>query len=186
MGVALEVAALAGALAYVVLAIRRSVWCWPFAIMSAVLYLQVFAASGLLTQAALQVFYVAVALRGWWLWSRSAEDLAIVRWPLAAHGLLLIAVALLVAVTFQLLPDEEPAWTRWLDAATACAAVAATWLVAHRVLENWHWWLVIDAVSAALFAARGLWLTAALFAGYFGLALLGLGTWRRAWQRANS
>ena len=54
---AIEWVAAGLALGYLGFAIRQSAWCWAFAVVSAVLYLVVFARAGLVMQAALQVFY---------------------------------------------------------------------------------------------------------------------------------
>ena len=41
----------------------------------------------------------------------------------------------------------------------AWASVFATFLVARKVYENWHWWLIIDSASACLYFTSGLYLT---------------------------
>ena len=76
------------ALAYLLLAIRQNPWCWACAIASAVLYLSLFAQAGLRMQAALQVFYVAMAVYGWRAWRGTAATppLAVGRWPARWHG----------------------------------------------------------------------------------------------------
>ncbi len=42
-----------------------------------------------------------------------------------------------------------PAAWPFVDSMVAWASVFATFLVARKVYENWHWWLVIDSVSCA-------------------------------------
>jgi nicotinamide mononucleotide transporter len=59
-------------------------------------------------------------------------------------------------------------------------AVFATFLVARKVYENWHWWLIIDAASACLYFAKGLYLTVLLFALYLALIVIGMREWRRS------
>ena len=54
-----------------------------------------------------------------------------------------------------------------------------TFLVARKVYENWHWWLVIDSVSLGLCVNRRLYLTTLLFAVYLLLIVAGLREWRR-------
>ena len=51
----------------------------------------------------------------------------------------------------------------------AWASVFATFMVARKVYENWHWWLVIDSVSLCLYFTRRLYLTTLLFALYLAL-----------------
>jgi nicotinamide mononucleotide transporter len=52
-------------------------------------------------------------------------------------------------------------------------------LVARKVYENWHWWLVIDSLSMWLYYTRGLYVTMVLFGLYLVLIALGMREWRR-------
>ena len=70
----------------------------------------------------------------------------------------------------------------YLDSFTTVGALVATYMVAKKVLENWIYWFVIDAVSVYLYGARGLFLFAGLFVGYLLLIVIGFRTWTRQWQ----
>ena len=59
------------------------------------------------------------------------------------------------------------------------SSVFATFLVARKVYENWHWWLVIDSVSLCLYLTRRLYLTMLLFGLYLVLIVIGMRQWRR-------
>jgi nicotinamide mononucleotide transporter len=66
------------------------------------------------------------------------------------------------------------------------SSVFATFLVARKVYENWHWWLVIDSVSLGLCVSRRLYLTTLLFALYLLLIVAGLREWRRSPRAAHA
>jgi len=51
--------------------------------------------------------------------------------------------------------------------------------VTRKILENWLYWIVINAVSVWLFMDRGLSLTSGLFALYIVLSVIGYLSWRR-------
>jgi nicotinamide mononucleotide transporter len=51
-------------------------------------------------------------------------------------------------------------------------------MVARKVLENWLYWFVIDAVSIGLYLDRELFFTAALFALYLIMIVFGYRSWR--------
>ena len=70
MSQAWEITAVALAIAYLVLAIRQSLWCWPAAIASTGIYVGLMYQASLYMESALQFFYIAMALYGWWAWSR--------------------------------------------------------------------------------------------------------------------
>ena len=188
------------ALAYLVLAVGQNAWCWLFAALSSVLYLWLFAAAGLRMQAALQVFYIAMAGYGWLAWhrgrragaepdgnarSRSAEGMAVSRWSPRRH---LAAVGLVVVVTcinaalLRAAPSPAEAgaaeWVPYADAAIAWGSVLTTWMVARKVLENWLYWIVLDLAAAWLYGSQGLYATAVLFVVYAVIAARGYRSWR--------
>jgi len=57
-------------------------------------------------------------------------------------------------------------------------------LLMQRKLATWPWWLAVNTVSVPLFASRGLWLTAVLYAAYWCNAWHGWWHWRRELQAA--
>ena len=59
----------------------------------------------------------------------------------------------------------------------------ATWLLARVYLENWAYWIIIDAVSIYLFVAQGLVAIAVLFVLYLGIAAAGLVDWWKTWRK---
>jgi nicotinamide mononucleotide transporter len=68
----------------------------------------------------------------------------------------------------------------WWDAAVAMGSIAAQILLAQRRLENWIAWIMVDIVAIALYAHRGLTLTAALYVLFLGMCIVGWLQWRRA------
>lgn len=174
-----EALAVALAVAYLVLAIRESAWCWPAGIVSSAIYGLLFAGARLYAEALLQLFYIAIGLYGWWHWSRPREALPVVRWSAGRHLRALGLVAVLTLANGAALAALTSAALPYLDAFVAWGAVITTWMVARKVLENWLYWFVIDAVSVYIYASRGLWLTAVLFLGYLVLIVIGYRAWRR-------
>lgn len=180
MGLLAEAVAVALGVAYLLLATRENRLCWVAGGASALLFLLLFARSGLAGQALLQGYYLAMAVYGWRYWYRLGNDsaaLTVTRCPRSWHLLALLLVT--TATLLTVLPRHAPEPAHWLDAATSWGSVVTTWLAARKVLEHWLYWIVIDAFSAVLYLDRGLLLTAALFAAYCGLALRGWWLWRR-------
>lgn len=180
--------AVALAFAYVLLAIRQSRWCWPAAAASAAIYLVLFARGGLPMQAALQVFYMAMAAYGWHAW-RSAHgepaELRVRTWPRRWHVLALSAVLLATALNVRLLPGESGLFVAGADAFVAWGSVLATWLTARKVLENWLYWIVFDVIAVVLYFAEGFHATAGLFVVYVVLAIRGFIAWRADFARSS-
>ena len=170
------------AFAYVVLAIRQSAWCWVASVVSSAIFLVLFGRSGLLMQAWLQAFYIAMAFYGWWAWrgaGASGQTLQVTRWPWRWHAIAIAAVTGLSLLNGYVDSRSGAAgFVPYVDALTAWAAVFTTWLVTRKVLENWLYWIVIDLVSSALYWGQGLQATAVLFVVYAILAVQGYRQWR--------
>jgi nicotinamide mononucleotide transporter len=123
-----------------------------------------------------------MAIYGWRAWrgSGTGNPLAVQRWPLRWHAAALLVVVVVSASNGAVLgrATVHPL-VPYADAFIAWASVFTTLLVARKVLENWLYWVVIDAVAAVLYAAQGLHATAALFVLYSALAVRGYLQWRR-------
>jgi nicotinamide mononucleotide transporter len=178
-----EIASFVLALVMVVCSIKELHWSWPLAIASSALYFFVFKNSLLYGEAGLQVVFAALALWGWWQWLRKGEDAqpALVIQRLSSRGwwLVLIISALMwpsLALLLQHFTDTDVAW--W-DALPTALSLVGQALLGRKYIENWLVWLVVNAVSVALFVHKELWLTALLYALFTAMSVWG---WR-AWQR---
>jgi nicotinamide mononucleotide transporter len=67
-----------------------------------------------------------------------------------------------------------------LDAVLTSYSLVASWWGARKHIANWWLWIVVDLVYIGEYIYKDLWLTALLYAGLVGLAVLGLRDWRRA------
>jgi nicotinamide mononucleotide transporter len=179
----LEILATLLGVANIVLFVRRSIWNYPFALAMVSLYAVVFFEAKLYSDAGLQVFFLAVNLYGWWTWSRNrAEAGEIVVEHLTRAGLAgwitgsLLAILGWGTMMARLTDASYPYW----DGSVAMLSVAAQILMTRRYLENWHWWIVVNAVSIPLYLRKGLDLTAGLYTLFLVLAIWGLIEWRRA------
>ena len=63
-----EALAVALSITYLLLAVRENIWCWAAGFASNAIYLFVFWGVSLLMDSALQVYYMAIAVYGWWQW----------------------------------------------------------------------------------------------------------------------
>ncbi len=67
----------------------------------------------------------------------------------------------------------------YLDAFPTAFSITGQWLLGRKYVENWPTWVLVNVVSVALFAVKGLWLTVALYALFTVMALIGWRTWAR-------
>jgi nicotinamide mononucleotide transporter len=180
----LEWSAVGLGLIYLILIIRERRVGWIAGALASAIFLFVFWDAQLPGQALLQIYYVAIAVRGWLHWGNDS-DLSVTRLSSSQH---LAALALLVvaSVLTIILRDSSTDITAAADALTSWGGVIATWMVAQKKVEAWVWWIVIDAATVALYISAGLIASSALYLIYTGLAVFGLWQWYRTFQQSSA
>jgi len=179
----LELMAMLLALAYVILAALGSIWCWPAAFISTALYTVVFYDVLLLMDSALNAYYLVMAVYGYWLWQKKSADepvdslFSVITYPILWHVKIGIGLTLISSALGYVMANYTSASFPYLDTFTTVFAIFATYLVTQKVLENWLYWLIIDAVSIYLYIEKGLMPTAVLFIIYLVIASYGYFKW---------
>ena len=190
----LELTAMLLALAYVIWAAAGSLWCWPAAFISTALYAYIFYDVLLLMDSALHVYYLIMAVYGFWVWKKDANAsspqgkpvLNIVSWSANFHIKVCGILTIVSMALGYIMANYTPAAFPYLDTFTTVFAVFATYLVTQKVLENWLYWLVIDAVSIYLYIEKDLMPTAVLFAIYIGVATFGYIKWQGLYKNKTT
>lgn len=178
----IEIAAVLLGIANIVLIIRRSVWNYPFALAMVTLYFFIFRDLKLYSDSGLQIFFFAVNLYGWWAWTRNRAEMGeIVIERLGRDGLLAWIAGSIIATMawgFIMSRHTDASYPFW-DAGVAMLSVAGQMLMTRRYLENWWWWIAVNAISIPLYIVKGIYLTAGLYALFLVLAIAGLIEWRK-------
>ena len=173
------------AIAYLLLAIRQSIWCWFCAAVSSGIYIYLFIGARLYMESGLNLYYFLMAAYGWIVWNDVARDgdvRPVVSWPLHWHLAAIAAIVAVSALSGTLLNQFTDAALPFIDSLTTWGALWATFLVARKVFENWWYWLAIDAVSVWIYWTRDLELTSVLFFIYVLMIPFGMLAWRRSMQ----
>jgi nicotinamide mononucleotide transporter len=180
-----EAVAVVLAVAYLILAAQENLWCWACAFISSALYTWVFWSVNLYMEAALNVFYVVMAVVGWWQWRAGSSDtgFGIRTLSLQQHGLLVAAMLMMAGLNGWLMGHFTDAAWPFVDSFTTWSSIITTFLVVRKVLENWLYWLLIDSISIFLYMDRGLYLTVLLFVIYLVIVVFGYLNWRRDWRQ---
>lgn len=177
-----EWVAVSTALVYVVLAARNNIWCWPWGIISCSLWTWCsYFLYDLYLDALLQVFYVLMGMVGWIRWAGKTNQSpeSITSMTLKEH-LLLFIIGIPLSMLFGFYFDEfTPAAATYLDSFTTVFAILATFLLVNKKVENWLYWIVIDAAYIYLYYSRGGWLFSLLMVVYTGIAIQGYFKWRK-------
>jgi nicotinamide mononucleotide transporter len=181
----IEVAGFVTTLAGIWLTTRRLLICWPVVLVSDVLYLIVFYRAQLLSDALLQLFFIAFTLYGWWHWWRGVRDDGEVRViPLKTRDMLAgLAAGALGAVALGWLMAKIGAALPHLDATLASYSLVASWWQARKHMANWWLWIAVNVVYVGEYLFKDLRATALLYSLLVILAVMGLVEWRRAAAR---
>ncbi len=183
----LEYLAVILALGYVWLAAKQSIWCWPCALLSTAIYTYLFWEVSLPFHTGLNAYYMAMAVYGWVQWNKPLNaTLEVKVWPVSRH-LLGISVLTLVSLGLAVLAEHVlNAEHVYLDAFITVFSIFTTVLVAHKVRENWLYWMVINSFAAYLYFVMGLYPTSLLFVLYLGFAIYGYISWGKPQRSLDS
>lgn len=128
----------------------------------------------------INLYFLAMSIYGWWMWTRKTNDAQSVAWAGRrengiALGLSLLFFGLFYEVLVHFTNSTVPVW----DALTAGGSVGGMYLMAKKRVENWIYWIVVDVISTPLYAYKGAWFVALQFLIFTALACWGLRDWRR-------
>lgn len=178
----LETVAVVFSIAYLLFALKENSLCWYCAFVSTAIYTWIFGDVRLYMESLLNVYYLVMAVYGWYQWRKggvSHQGVQITCWGMQKHARAIIVVVLISVISGYLLTENTEARLPYLDSFTTWGAVLTTWMVARKILENWLYWVVIDAASIYLYLDRELYQTVTLFVLYVILAVVGYISWRK-------
>jgi len=184
-----ELTAVLLAIAYLLLAVRQNRWCWAAALVSTAIFTVLFWQVQLMMQSALNGYYMAMAVYGWWQWQHGGGregSLPITRWRLYEHALALLVIVAFALISGYLLARHSQAAWPYLDSLVTWGAVVTTFMVARKVLENWAYWMVINSLAIFLFVDRGMALTATLHVAYLVISVFGWIRWHRDYRQQEA
>jgi len=170
---------------YVFLAARENIWCWAAAFVSVCLYIYICIKAQLFAETGLQVFYLIMAFVGYFQWQKKSDrsHRGISKWPVKTHVVILVVGTFIALGLGKFLENFTEAALPYFDSFTTIFSMITTWMVTKKILENWLYWVIIDASSVVLYANRDLYLTALLFVAYTIIAMLGYFKWLKVYNR---
>lgn len=182
----LEIVGVAVGLVYLYLEYRASAWLWVASIAMPAIFLGVYYDAGLYADFGISIYYILASVYGLACWLRGAgkgqQPLRITHTPSSRWLPLALAFVAIGAAIGVVLSRYTDSTVPWADAATTALSIVAMWMLARKYVEQWLVWFVVDVGSAALYAYKDLWPTAALYLAYAVVALVGYRKWKRLMQ----
>lgn len=174
------------AIAYILLAIKQSLWCWPAAFFSTLIYSILFFDVSLLMDSALNIYYLIMAVYGWYSWKYGGklqkEELELNTYGLIKNIKIIIILGFISLGFGYIMENYTNADFAYVDSFTTIFAIFATYMLAKKVLENWIYWIIIDTISIYIYIQKGLNLTAILFVIYTILAFIAYKNWKKEYD----
>lgn len=169
-------------------AARERVWTWPVGNLNSALFLVLFVEAKLYANGALQIVFIALGCYGWWEWLRrhgpDHRPLVVTRTTSVEWlGMGVAGAAVLASWTWWLATRTDSPAPFW-DSAVLALSLVATYGQARKLLESWWLWILVDVISVPLYLSRGLVPTAAVYAVFGGLCVVGLREWSGALRRS--
>jgi len=163
---------------YIILAVKENIWCWGAALISVSLYIYICFSAQLYPETGLQVFYFIMAIIGYYMWNKENKE-EIKEWSEIKHLLIILSGAILTFFMGFYFSTYTNSQMPIIDSFTTVFSIIATYMVIKKVLGNWLYWIVIDAVSIYLYFNRDLHLTSLLFICYTIIAIFGYFSWMK-------
>ena len=180
-------------LIYIYLEFRASIHLWTVGAIMPVVYAIVYFQAELYAQGGIQLYYVAAALYGWGKWRNwkkrkqegDPDEIPISRLNQIGFQRCLYLAAFLSLPIFGVLKYFNESNVAYFDALIASFSIVAMLMLAMKVAEQWIMWFIVDVACVILYLYLSLntdtqlFATAALYALYSILALVGYFKWKK-------
>ncbi|NND95001.1 MAG: nicotinamide mononucleotide transporter [Flavobacteriales bacterium] len=173
--------------AYVILAWYQKKLCWVLGGIGSAISVYYFLHEDirLYAEAGLYLFYVFVAIYGWWVWGRP-DSRTISELSSSMHLRLILGSFVGAYALFYVTSSFTDAARPLADSISTVFGVLATFMTIRKVLSSWIYWILIDIFSIWLYLNRDSEIYALQMLIFAILAIFGYLQWRREFQRTQN
>lgn len=182
----IEIIAAFTGLLYLWLEYKADIRLWIVGIFMSALYVYVFGVNKFYAIMGINIYYLFAYFYGWWKWKKGTSSNKEI---LIAHTsiryipwLVICSIAFFVAISF-ILNKYTDSTVVWGDAFITALSITGMWMLAHKLIEQWWIWIVVNAVSTYIYFIQGLYPTSVLFFIYTFVSLMGYFKWRKLMQK---
>ena len=167
---------------YLLLEYRASIWLWPVGILMPLAYVWIFYQNGFYANMGINIYYLLAGAYGWWKWKKGEKqdaEIQIVHTPLKRIiPYALTTILLFIGIAWMLirLTDSEVPYG---DAFIAASSMTGMWMMAHKQLEQWFVWIVVNIASSIIYLRSGMYPTAVFYLIYSIVSIFGYLNWRK-------
>lgn len=185
--------------------IKKNIWVYPTGIISTLIYVYILFNFGLLGDCMINVYYTAMSIYGWILWSKNSEDHIHVEVSWATKkermfaGVLFFLSLALVTIIYYFKPyiDNQFSmdgtslglyhldWANWLDVITTSIFLVGMWFMAKQRIDNWIFWIIGDFICIPMMIFKELGITSVQYLVFTIMAILGYVNWQKSLKKKN-
>ena len=170
-------------LLYIWLEYKAHIGLWIVGIIMPALDVYLYYNHGLYGDAGMAVYYTLAAVYGYIAWKlgnvKEKVPLKITHTPLKLYlpilAFFLVAWGLIYYVLITWTNSTVPV----LDAFTNALSFVGLWALSRKYIEQWFFWIVVDAVCTLLYIQKGIPFKAGLYGLYVIIAIFGYFKWQK-------
>jgi nicotinamide mononucleotide transporter len=180
----LDIATTILGLIYIWLEYRAHIALWVVGIVMPALDVYLYYRHGLYGDAGMAVYYTVAAVYGLLVWKfkktkKSHQSLPIIPMPKEQYLPAAVFFFAAWALTYYVLITWTNSTVPVLDSFTNALSFVGLWALARKYLEQWFFWIVVDAVCCVLYVQKGIPFKAGLYGLYVVIAVFGYLKWKK-------
>ncbi len=189
-------------LIYIWLEYRASIVLWVVGIIMPALDIYLYYSHGLYGDAGMACYYTIAAVYGYIVWrptpdpsrregsgehevSSTVSELPITHMPLRLYLPVVLFFFAAWGATYYVLVTWTNSTVPVLDAFTNALSFVGLWALAHKYIEQWFFWMLVDAVCCVLYVQKGIPFKAGLYALYVIIAIAGYFKWKQLSKQSS-
>ena len=171
-------------LIYIWLEYRASIALWFVGIIMPALDVWLYWSHGLYGDAGMAVYYTLAAVYGFYVWKfkktrKLKQSLPIIHLPRRQYLPATLFFLFAWGATYYILVNWTNSTVPLLDSFTNALSFVGMWALARKYLEQWFFWIVVDAVCCFLYIQKGIPFKAGLYGLYVVIAIAGYYKWKQ-------
>ena len=171
-------------LIYIWLEYRASIALWFVGVIMPALDVWLYWSHGLYGDAGMAVYYTFAAVYGFYIWKfkktrKQKQSLPIIHLPRRQYLPATLFFLFAWGATYYILVNWTNSTVPLLDSFTNALSFVGMWALARKYLEQWFFWIVVDAVCCFLYVQKGIPFKAGLYGLYVVIAIAGYYKWKQ-------
>ena len=171
-------------LIYIWLEYRASIALWFVGVIMPALDVWLYWSHGLYGDAGMAVYYTLAAVYGFYIWKfkktrKQKQSLPIIHLPRRQYLPATLFFFFAWGTTYYILVNWTNSTVPLLDSFTNALSFVGMWALARKYLEQWFFWIVVDAVCCFLYVQKGIPFKAGLYGLYVVIAIAGYYKWKQ-------